>query len=163
MKTASLMTMELKTAKIGTDLFTAYDTMKEHGIRHLPILNDDKVIVGVLSDRDVQRAMIVTENGPTEQSFQFRETDRVEHYMSWPAITIPQEADISQAAQTMVDKKISSLLVVDNRGQVRGILTAEDLLKYLSKSEKDQTVKILQFLPDDFNYDFKIFKASSNI
>ncbi len=163
MKTKNLMTVELKTVPAGTDLFTAYDIMKKLNIRHLPVLNDEKIVMGILSDRDVQRAMIITENGAVEQSFRFRENDKVENYMSWPAITIPQQADVSQAAQMMIDKKISSLLVTNDQGEVRGILTVDDLLRYLSESEKDQNIKILHFLPEDTRYDFRAFKASSSI
>jgi acetoin utilization protein AcuB len=107
----------------------AYTLMHRKGIRHLPVADDDGYIIGVLSDRDVARAML---RGDSREGTPpgFNPTDAVGDYMSWPVESIHEDASIGDAARLMIDKKISALLVLQ-KGEVRGIVTTEDLLRAL--------------------------------
>jgi acetoin utilization protein AcuB len=113
----------------------AHHRMHAKRVRHLPVLDDSGKIVGILSDRDVQRSMISQIDRPSRQSMsdeviEFDPESRVRDYMTWPAKTVDQYTDLRVVAERMVSEKISSFLV--SRGeQTLGIVTAEDLLKVL--------------------------------
>lgn len=129
------MSPDLITIGWNEPIERAYARMRAKRVRHLPVLDDRGDVAGILSDRDVQRAMISQVDAPTRQPFpdetiEFDPESRVRDYMSWPAEFADQSTDLRAVAERMVSEKISSLLV--SRGDtILGIVTAEDLLKVL--------------------------------
>ena len=140
------MSKDLITIGWNEKMSTAYQRMMNQKIRHLPVTNEKAEIVGMLSDRDVQRAMISDEDGPQELTWenskpQFSPEARVKHFMSWPVQTVDQNCDIRWAAELMILEKVSSFLV-KNQNQIIGIITAEDLIRILIEVLSDpQTPK----------------------
>lgn len=117
----------------------AYKIMQEFAARHLPVVDDEGAIVGMLSDRDMKRAMMKDPNEEwSAKDFepQFSPDDIVYEYMSWPVQCIDESHLVSQAAEIMIEKKISSLIVKRNAVAV-GIVTSEDLLKLLVHEHKN--------------------------
>jgi acetoin utilization protein AcuB len=104
----------------------AVSLMEKHQFRHLPVTDDSSLIIGILSDRDVVRARNPIKPG-------FDKTAQVSEYMSWPVITINQNLFIREAAQRMIDEKVSALLVTNDSKEIVGIVTSEDMLKELVK------------------------------
>lgn len=119
------------TATTTEPLSTAFSRMKKEGIRHLPVIDNHRHLIGIISERDFQRAMwpVTTldefglPEGPT-----FRKGATVGEYMSWPVKGLPESTDLLIAIQTMISQKISAI-VVTRENQMVGILTHEDLLK----------------------------------
>ena len=62
------------------------------------------------------------------------EGDRVDRVMSTPVITIESKANLSSAAQTMVQHNIGSVVVVEGKKPV-GIITERDVTKHVVKGE----------------------------
>lgn len=129
------MSAHLVTIGWNESMESAYRRMQSQRIRHLPVTNEGGEVVGLLSDRDVQRSMISEIERPvgwaiSAETIEFDEDSRVRDYMSWPAVTVDQNTDLRLVAQKMVTEKISSLLVCSGIKTV-GIVTAEDLLKVL--------------------------------
>ncbi|MGZ3719156.1 MAG: CBS domain-containing protein [Bdellovibrionota bacterium] len=118
------MTGKLVTISWDLPISDASDLMDERGFRHLPVIDDLGVVVGIISDRDVNRAM-----NPANSGFMPEAT--VNDYMSWPVITVDQNLPLKDAAQGMIDQKISAFLVTDESKAVVGIVTSEDMLKAL--------------------------------
>jgi len=118
------MTRDLVTVNITTSLEEAASLMESRGFRHLPVINDVGTVVGILSDRDVQRARHPGQMRPPS-------TGEVSAFMSWPVITVNQNLPLREAVQGMIKEKISALLVTDDKKNIVGILTTEDLLQKL--------------------------------
>ena len=106
-----------------TTLQDAYRTMREKGIRHLPIL-EGSTLVGVVTDRDLRLATSSLAPVP------FPAESAVSTIMSKTPMTAAAWDPIEDAARTMRARKIGCLPVVDN-GQVIGIITGIDLLDAL--------------------------------
>jgi acetoin utilization protein AcuB len=102
----------------------AAELMEKNEFRHLPVTDDLGVVVGIISDRDVKRAMDPKRPG-------FMSKVLISEYMSWPVITVNQNFSLREAAQGMIDEKISAFLVTDDAKTIVGIVTSEDLLKAL--------------------------------
>lgn len=133
--TRESMSPSLITINWNEQIATAYKRMQKHQLRHLPVMNDSGEVVGMLSDRDVQRAMISEikhENGPVAslESIRFDPESRVKEYMGWPVLTVDRDADLRIVAERMLHEKVSSYLVQSN-GTTVGIITTDDLLKAL--------------------------------
>lgn len=97
----------------------AMELMREMHIRHLPVLNDGK-LVGILTDRDIN---LVT-------SFEGADATKLtveEAYTPDPYFTSPH-APMNEVVAHMAEKKYGCALVVDNHKLV-GILTEVDIYR----------------------------------
>ncbi|HUM00651.1 MAG TPA: CBS and ACT domain-containing protein [Thermoanaerobaculia bacterium] len=111
------------TVSADTTLETAYRTMREKGIRHLPVLEGGQ-LVGVITDRDLRLATSVLSPTP------FSAGSRVSGVMRTRPLTADPSDPIEDAARIMREKKIGCLPVLDG-ARLIGIVTGLDLLDAL--------------------------------
>jgi acetoin utilization protein AcuB len=126
-----LMTKKIIKVRPEMPIQAAFDEMKENGIRHLPVVDQAGRLVGMLSDRDIHRAVHVKMVNQIEQEMTFNPHDTVEDYMSWPVQTIDENSSIEVIAKMMIELKVSAFIVSGPNQYIKGIITTEDLLKYL--------------------------------
>ena len=130
------MSKHLITIDWNESMERAYDVLKANEVRHLPVYSNSGEIIGILSDRDVQRAMIsqiesVEGHGMRDETIDFDPNTRVRDYMSWPPKSVEFNTDLKVVTEKMIAEKISSLLVTKGE-KIIGIVTTEDLLKALA-------------------------------
>jgi acetoin utilization protein AcuB len=125
--TEKSMSTHLVTVRWTEPMLTAYERMKSHRLRHLPVIDDQGYVAGMLSDRDVQRAMV---SDPSSDQVRFPPEARARDYMGWPVLTVDRNAELGAVAKKMLGEKVSALLVQDH-GRPVGIITTDDLLKVL--------------------------------
>jgi acetoin utilization protein AcuB len=110
---------------IGSDqtIETAHKMMSENEIRHLPVMKGGQ-ISGVISDRDLKLAMSIrgVESSKTT----------VDEIASSEVFLVKPESKLDDVSKMMAEKKIGSVLVVDNHRLV-GIFTTTDALKALNE------------------------------
>lgn len=109
----------------GTTLQDAYRTMREKGIRHLPVLENEK-LVGVITDRDLRLATSALAQAP------FPPGGRVSEVMCRTPLTADAWNPVEDAARTMWEHKIGCLPVMED-GRLIGIITNIDLLDALMR------------------------------
>jgi CBS domain-containing protein len=125
-----VMTREVLTLASHHPLTLADEVMSFERIRHLPVLEDERV-VGVVSQRDLFRAALATALGYQRRARRMlQRTITVTEVMSAPAVTISPEATVKDAARIMIDRKIGCLPVVQGDTLV-GIITETDILRYV--------------------------------
>jgi CBS domain-containing protein len=107
----------------------AYNLMKDTGIRHLPVILKHE-LVGLLSIGDVREASPsdATTLSVWEMNYLWDKLT-VERAMTDKVITVKDDDRLISAIRIMLDRKISSLPVVDDNGYVVGILTETDILR----------------------------------
>ena len=128
MKVSELMTEEVETVDRNDELSVADDIMKMKRIRHLPVLDEGR-LVAVLSQRDLFHAALSTAMRFGQKASQeFLKTVPVKEVMSDDVITVAPSDDVSQAARLMTENKIGCLPVVED-GKLVGVLTENDFLK----------------------------------
>lgn len=129
------MTKSLVTTKDSDTLESAHRLMFINKIRHLPVRDKKGEIVGILSDRDLQRAMeskISDAFGFKLESVKFPENAKVFDYMSWPVKTFSKDTDVKLVLQNMLNEKVSAYLITDGT-EIEGIVTTDDFLHLLFK------------------------------
>jgi acetoin utilization protein AcuB len=137
--TGDLASVKLITIPVDATMIDAQKLMTEHRFRHLPVTNRVGEIIGIISDRDIQRALSITksEHSP-ELVCEMPKDFKVKDFMSWPAHKISSECSVRETAMRMLNEKISALIVEDKNENFRGIITTDDLIRYLiSLLEKD--------------------------
>jgi len=138
-----LVTKNLITVQIGEKMTRAADLMRRSRIRHLPVLDELGRLVGILSDRDVNRAIKTLNAGVTEGSYAFDDAHLVQHFMSWPVKAVSSQDTVGFVASQMIDEKISSFIVFDDASMApTGIITTEDLLRYLLRLVDKESVPL---------------------
>lgn len=127
------MSSDLITIGWTESMDNAFRKMRGWSIRHLPVTDDSGEIIGILSDRDVQRAMrsnVQRDETTLTENVEFADNATVRDYMNWPVISVESASDLRTTAGRMIKDKVSSVLIT-NKGKIVGIITAEDLLKVL--------------------------------
>jgi acetoin utilization protein AcuB len=111
-----------------TTLPEAVRLMRERGIRHLPVVEDGK-LVGIVSDRDLKRAMAspATSLEVHELTYLLNRL-AVGEIMTRTVITIGAMFPVEEAARLMVMEKVSALPVTD-ADRLIGIVTETDVLE----------------------------------
>ena len=103
-------------------LAEAHQIMRERNIRHLPVVDDGK-LVGMVSQRDLY--LLETLKGVDPSSEQVREA------MTPEPFTVGPEAPLEEVALAMAARKYGSAVVVD-KGVVVGLFTTVDALRALA-------------------------------
>jgi CBS domain-containing protein len=125
-----LMTRVLVTAAADDTLIDAAARMAERNVRHLPVVDGDRHVVGILSDRDV-RTLI----GDSSRSLRPNEalvrmqTLRVADAMTRDAFVVRQDAPFPDVARVFTDQRVGAVPVVDDADRLVGIISYVDVFK----------------------------------
>lgn len=119
-QTKEVMTKKIVTVPSGSNLTVAVELMKDNRIRHLPVVNKGDKIIGILSSKDFS-------------NISYPEGYTVDVFMSVPIEWVEPTMPLRSAILRMIEKKISCLLIADEKGEVAGIVTTEDLLWVLAQ------------------------------
>ncbi len=118
-----IMHREPVTISPETKLFRAYEIMHEKNIRHLPVLENGK-LVGIITDRDLRSATSKLAEIP------FQPGDEVSEIMIKEVQTVHPLDPVDVAAKIMRENKIGCLPVMENN-ELIGIVTVTDMLDAL--------------------------------
>ena len=130
MRVESYMSYTPITIRDDTDYWKAFEIMQEKDLHHIPVVNENSAVVGILTRRDLKIA-----------SMHFKETPvEVSEVMHSPVVTITPGELLAEAAKQMIDNRIGGLPVLDANGQIVGILTETDLLRALIDQLGKETV-----------------------
>jgi acetoin utilization protein AcuB len=112
----------------GDSMKKAMDLLKEHEIRHLPVLRDGERLVGILSERDIKQASPSPATAlEIREIYYLLDKVKVKQIMTRRPYTVSSTAPIEEAALIIREKKIGCLPVVDD-GKLVGILTETDII-----------------------------------
>ncbi len=120
------MTREVVTISPQTTAAEALALCREKGIRHLPVMEEGR-LAGLVSDRDLRSATPALGDPERAEALQ---KIRVWDVMVRDVLTAHPEDPIEQAANTMREKKIGCLPVLE-AGELAGILTSSDVMEAL--------------------------------
>ena len=123
-----IMTSPLLTITPDRPILDASHLMETNHVRHLCV-SDEEEIVGVISVRDLVRYFVDSEGGPIRDLDNvFRPLSVLRVLMQTTVETIASERTVLEATQTMAEKRIGSLLVLE-AGERVGIVTETDVVR----------------------------------
>jgi acetoin utilization protein AcuB len=144
------MTSPVITISPRSSISAAHQIMKEHGIRRLVVTENDRVL-GIITIGDVREASPsdATMLSIWELNYLWSQLT-VERMMSPNVITVGPECSLIDAAELMLEHKVSGLPVMDTNDKLVGILTESDIFRMLVKSRstapipRDSSVQVAQ-------------------
>ncbi|MBI1857588.1 MAG: CBS domain-containing protein [Candidatus Melainabacteria bacterium] len=109
---------------------SAYELMSSKKIRHIPIINENQELIGLVTQRDIAGALAKRE-----------ESMKIAKIMKKEIITVCPDTPLKGVIEVMILNKYGCLPVVDSNNKLIGIVTETDML---------QTLYEVATLPADF-------------
>jgi acetoin utilization protein AcuB len=135
MTLGKIMTARIVTVEMDDRLEVVkeiFDTMRFH---HLLVVDEHKKLSGVLSDRDLLRALSPYVGSAAETARDLATLNkRVHQIMTRRPITLRQESGIPEAVELLLKNRISCIPIVDDEFKPVGIVSWRDLLRTLASA-----------------------------
>jgi|APFre7841882630_1041343.scaffolds.fasta_scaffold35927_3 CBS domain-containing membrane protein len=129
-----LMTDTLFTLRPQDDLAVLYDLMDAKHIRHVPVVDRERELVGLVTQRDLSRSALgVQEDAPLSLQREMLRRRKVREIMATEVDTVEPDEDLRVAADMLIENKIGCLPVVEGTHLV-GILTESDFVRLFTRS-----------------------------
>jgi acetoin utilization protein AcuB len=133
-----LMTEDPTTISMNATVHRAVTLLQRLDVRHLPVVDPDGALVGMLSDRNVGGLAFPEVLG----SVYFRRVQTalnasVSSIMSRNVLSVGLEADVAEIIELMLDRNVGAVPVVDAHGKLAGIVSYVDILREMPMREDD--------------------------
>lgn len=142
---AEIMTTEPITLSPDDSLHDARRLMSEHHIRHIPVVEEDGRVAGIVTQRDVLAAADSTLIVSLEDAGPQEEYIALSSFMTMDVHTVDEHASLRGTALYLQKNKVGCLPVVRD-GRLVGIITDSDfvavainLMEQLEESEPDES------------------------
>lgn len=124
-----IMTKSVVTVNENDDLRKVVEKLKNHNIRHIPVVRN-KDVIGIISRTDINRltfgALFEGQEGADEAILDMLTIPQI---MTSNPKTISSDSIVRDSAEIFVKEEFHALPVVD-KGELKGIVTTTDVLKY---------------------------------
>ena len=127
MKVKEIMTGDAKFCDLNASLADAAKTMWANDCGILPVVKDGKEIVGLITDRDICMGIAMRDSNPSGIS--------VEEVMTGAVSSVTPDDDVHQALEIMQKHRVRRLPVVDAEGQLKGMLSMNDVTLQAEEQE----------------------------
>ena len=141
-KVSSYMSPQLIAIPPTLGIREAFFKMKENSIRHLPIVDENNNLVGIISDRELRRPNWVDEAKDISHVYYLDNSMLVSDVMITKVHVIHTYDTLNKAVTLLLDNHIGAAPVLDKTGNLVGnlvgMLSAIDLLRALKDSIDQQ-------------------------
>jgi acetoin utilization protein AcuB len=125
------MTANVITSRVEEGVFEAQEKMAQNRIRHLPVVDGENRLIGIVTDRDIRSALpyrLFKDPSLQEEREKIRHL-KVGEIMSREVKTIGPHHTIQDALLLIQDLRVGALPVVDKDNRLKGIISVRDLLR----------------------------------
>ncbi len=125
------MTQKVITIHPEDTILAARETMKAHRIRHLPVVDTENRLIGIVTDRDIRSAMpsIVLHDYNSREERDKLGKMKVQDVMTREPVTVHPSHTIEDVLLLVQSTRVGALPVVDDEGHVKGIIGVRDLIR----------------------------------
>lgn len=151
MRVKDVMTTPVVTLRPETPIKEAAALLVRHGISGAPVVGENEELVGIVSECDLM--VLGTSPDPRSRILPhrwrwFRVPRRVEEVMTREVVTLPERADVADAARLMLERRLKRIPVV-TEARVVGIVSRRDVLRLLARSDAEIAAEIAELLNDE--------------
>lgn len=125
------MTKNVISVHPDSSIFEARELLNKHRIRHLPVVQEDERVIGIITDRDIRSALPSPFLGEEESK---KERERIEQLkvkdiMTRHPVTISPFNTLEDIILLMQKMRVGAFPVVDQDGKLKGIISIRDLMR----------------------------------
>lgn len=126
---SDLMSSPVRTIRGDASLSDLADLFDRFDVRHVPVVDRDGDLIGLVSDRDLLRNVLTDQaDVPLSVRNASLEETRVESVMTGEVVTLEPNEPVQRAARAMLDNKFGCIPVTEGNRLV-GIITPSDFLR----------------------------------
>ncbi len=127
------MTSNVVTVNKDAGIFEAKDKMAAYCIRHLPVIEEDNRLIGIITDRDIRSALpsdVLHDYESCEEKEKEKVSNlKVKDIMTINPVTVSPSYTIQDVLLLVLKTKVGAFPVVDEKGKLKGIISVDDLLR----------------------------------
>ena len=107
-----------------TDIYEAIRIMVAHNVTGLPVIDSARMLVGIVTEKDVLRLLYDIEDRP----------GTVEEYMTRGVVSFDQEEDLLVIAESLKNNYFRRVPILD-KGKLVGIVSRKDIIRYMREQQ----------------------------
>lgn len=134
-KVKDLMTTDVISVHLDDNVAELYESMLINFIRHLPVVDENEWLLGIISERDLLRIIDGTPRLCLGDTKKILSKHVVRDIAITPVATVGPDTLITEAGRLMMETKFSCLPVIKDKELV-GILTEIDFIRYVIAQEE---------------------------
>lgn len=119
-ETKIIMTTNIVTVKSDTPIDKALELLVENNITGLPVVDDDRALIGIISEKDMLKLLPGLED----------ESATVGDYMTKDITCFDQDEDLIAICECLMNNNFRRVPIVSN-GKLVGIISRRDIIKYI--------------------------------
>jgi acetoin utilization protein AcuB len=125
------MTKKLVTISKEINLIDARKSMEKNKIRHLPVVDSNNLLLGMVTDRDIRSAVssIHSENFDSETEHAKMSSVKVADIMTTELVTVSPLHTLQDVMLLFDQHRFGAIPVIDEKGILVGIISVRDLLR----------------------------------
>ena len=116
----AIMTTDVKTVDRRTPIYHALEILLENDITGLPVVNDDKMLIGIITEKDILKLLSVLEN----------DSAIVDDLMTKEVVSFDQEEDLIAVCESLTKNHFRRIPII-SKGKLTGIISRKDIIKYI--------------------------------
>lgn len=132
MRCEELMKKDVITLSPQDSVQQAARHMKDENIGFIPVCDQDKKVVGTLTDRDITIRLVA-------ESKDFN--TKVEEVCSKDVVSCRSTDDLERAEQLMMDNQKSRIVCLDDQGRLEGIISLSDIAQAESGGKASEVLR----------------------
>jgi CBS-domain-containing membrane protein len=141
-----VMTTDVVTIRDTCGYKEIVETLADHGLSAVPVVDDDHRVIGVVSEADLLHKMEYPGGVPHARLLERKRVrtardkagaDDAAHLMTAPAVVVGPDTSVGAAAKLMDAEHVKRLPVVDDAGRIVGVVSRKDLLGLYLRDDED--------------------------
>jgi len=121
LKAKDIMTENVVSVKKDTPIYEALDLLVKYNITGIPVVREDMILVGVLSEKDVLRLFYAHED---------EEEGTVNDFMTQPAVHFDEKESLLDICDCLTNNYFRRVPVT-SEGKLVGIISRTDIINYI--------------------------------
>jgi len=130
-KAKDIMKTDVLAVTRGTDIYEAIRLMIAHNVTGLPVIDDEKQLVGIVTEKDVLTLLYNIEDKP----------GRVETFMTPTVVAFEREDDLAVIAESLCNNHFRRVPIL-NQGKLVGIVSRKDVIRHIKEQHLNSAVSV---------------------
>jgi CBS domain-containing protein len=127
LKAKAIMTTDVVAVTRDMDIYAAIQTMIAHNVTGLPVIDSERTLVGVVTEKDVLTLLYNIEDRP----------GKVQDYMTPVVVAFDQEDSIVAIAESLGDNPFRRVPILKD-GKLVGVVSRKDIVRHMKKQRARQ-------------------------